>query len=189
MNFVRTLTDLDQNCPKSNIQAEQLTVVTAFLDLSLVYGNSEQQNQPIRAFQGGRMVVVERDGYEWPPQARNASASCDVQSPDEICVSNQIEFAPLVKFKFKQLFAIELFDAALRCQNGRKIFLNFWRIYEVEFYSANDTQHSFIFSSVVYDWRRENKSESRPCDSANHFAERAQPYRRCAATFEPSLGR
>ncbi|KAG4075838.1 hypothetical protein HA402_003664 [Bradysia odoriphaga] len=85
MNFVRTLTDQDLNCPKAHIQAEQLTVVTAYLDLSLVYGNSEQQNQPIRAFQGGRMVVVERDGYEWPPQARNATASCDVQSSDEIC--------------------------------------------------------------------------------------------------------
>lgn len=87
MNFVRTLTDQDQNCPNNHIQAEQLTVVTAFMDLSLVYGNSAQQNQPIRAFQGGRMVVVERDGYEWPPQAMNTSASCDVQSSDEICVS------------------------------------------------------------------------------------------------------
>lgn len=87
MNFVRTLTDQDQNCPDTHIQAEQLTVVTAFMDLSLVYGNNEQQNQPIRAFQGGRMIVVERDGYEWPPQATNATASCDAQSIDEICVS------------------------------------------------------------------------------------------------------
>ncbi|KAJ6637387.1 Peroxidase [Pseudolycoriella hygida] len=85
LNFVRTLTDQDQNCDNSHIQAEQLTVVTAFMDLSLVYGNSEQQNQPIRAFQGGRMVVVERDGYEWPPQASNATSSCEAQTRDEIC--------------------------------------------------------------------------------------------------------
>lgn len=57
MNFVRTLTDKDQGCPDTQPQlpAEQMTVVTSFLDLSLVYGNSEQQNQPIRAFHGGRM--------------------------------------------------------------------------------------------------------------------------------------
>lgn len=57
MNFVRTLTDKDQNCQDTLAQhpAEQLTVVTSFLDLSLVYGNNEQQNQPIRAYHGGRM--------------------------------------------------------------------------------------------------------------------------------------
>lgn len=87
MNFVRTLTDQDASCPGNHYsgQAEQLTVVTAFMDLSLVYGNNDDQNRPIRAFQSGRMVTVERKGYEWPPQAQNASASCDVQSPDEIC--------------------------------------------------------------------------------------------------------
>ena len=55
------------------------------MDLSLVYGNSDAQNRPIRAFQGGRLAVAERNGYEWPPQAQNASASCDVQENDEIC--------------------------------------------------------------------------------------------------------
>lgn len=87
VNFVRTLTDIDRNCPgiHQSGQAEQLTVVTAFMDLSLVYGNSVEQNRPIRALQGGRMAVVERDGYEWPPQATNTSASCDVQDQNEVC--------------------------------------------------------------------------------------------------------
>lgn len=87
MNFVRTLTDKDMNCPDTLPQhpAEQLTVVTSYMDLSLVYGNSEDQNRPIRAFQGGRMLVVERRGYEWPPQAANATASCDAQNVNEIC--------------------------------------------------------------------------------------------------------
>lgn len=59
MNFVRTLMDKDQNCPDTQPQlpAEQLTVVTAFLDLSLVYGNNDDQHRPIRAFLGGRMYV------------------------------------------------------------------------------------------------------------------------------------
>lgn len=88
MNFVRTLTDRDNNCqakPQSNRPAEQLTVVTAYMDLSLVYGNSEQQNRPIRAFTGGRMLVENRGGNEWPPQDPNATATCDVQTPQETC--------------------------------------------------------------------------------------------------------
>ncbi|CAO1423296.1 unnamed protein product [Diamesa tonsa] len=89
LNFVRTLTDRDNNCPvkgqSSTRQAEQLTTVTAYLDLSLVYGNSEEQNRPIRAFTGGRMLVENRGGHEWPPQAPNATASCDVQAPQETC--------------------------------------------------------------------------------------------------------
>lgn len=57
MNFVRTLTDKDLNCVDTLPQhpAEQMTVVTAFMDLSLVYGNNEDQNRPIRAFHGGRL--------------------------------------------------------------------------------------------------------------------------------------
>lgn len=87
MNFVRTLTDRDNNCQghSDTRPAEQLTVVTAYLDLSLVYGNSEQQNRPIRAFTGGRMLVDNRGGNEWPPQNPNATATCDVQTPQETC--------------------------------------------------------------------------------------------------------
>lgn len=87
MNFVRTLTDKDSNCPGTSPSrpAEQLSAVTSYLDLSLVYGNSEQQNRPIRAFQGGRMLTDNRAGNEWPPQDPNATKTCDVQSPQETC--------------------------------------------------------------------------------------------------------
>lgn len=87
MNFVRTLTDKDLNCPDTLPQhpTEQMTVVTSFLDLSLVYGNSVDQHAPLRAYHGGRMLVTERRGYEWPPQAANASAVCDAQASNEIC--------------------------------------------------------------------------------------------------------
>ncbi|XP_055378911.1 peroxidase-like [Condylostylus longicornis] len=85
MEFVRTLTDRDVNCPDATYQAEQLTVVTSYMDLSLVYGNSVQQNAALRTFQGGRMIVDERNGAEWLPQAANATAECDAQIPNEIC--------------------------------------------------------------------------------------------------------
>jgi len=87
MNFVRTVTDKDRNCPGSqgHTPAEQLTVVTPFLDLSIVYGSSEEQGRPIRAYQNGRMIVEQRNGQEWPPSAPNASASCDVETQNEVC--------------------------------------------------------------------------------------------------------
>lgn len=86
MEFVRTLTDKDVSCPDgSGYQAEQLTMVTSYMDLSLVYGNSVQQNAAIRAFQGGLMIVDERNGEDWLPQATNATADCDAQIQNEIC--------------------------------------------------------------------------------------------------------
>lgn len=34
---------------------------------------------------GNNRAVVERRGYEWPPQAQNASASCDTRGLNEVC--------------------------------------------------------------------------------------------------------
>lgn len=86
LNFVRTLTDRDANCPDNHGgPAEQLTTVTAYMDLSLVYGNSIQQNSEIRAFRGGRMIVEERNGAEWLPSSQNATGDCDATEIDEVC--------------------------------------------------------------------------------------------------------
>uniref|UniRef100_A0AAG5DNK4 Heme peroxidase 1 n=2 Tax=Anopheles atroparvus TaxID=41427 RepID=A0AAG5DNK4_ANOAO len=87
INFVRTLTDREDQCTPTHPSqpAEQLTTVTSYLDLSLVYGNSDQQNAGLRAFTGGRMATVERDGYEWPPNNPNATTECEQESRDEVC--------------------------------------------------------------------------------------------------------
>lgn len=87
INFVRTLTTRDLNCQHlaQSHQAEQLTEVTSYLDLSNVYGNSVEQNAAIRAFRGGRLATEVRNGFEWPPSAANASASCDPAAANEIC--------------------------------------------------------------------------------------------------------
>ncbi|XP_060648778.1 peroxidase [Drosophila nasuta] len=85
LNFVRTLTDRDSNCQYTGGPAEQLTVVTSYLDLSLVYGNSMQQNSEIREFQGGRMIVEERNGAKWLPLSRNVTGDCDAVDPNEVC--------------------------------------------------------------------------------------------------------
>ncbi|XP_055903864.1 peroxidase [Eupeodes corollae] len=85
MEFVRTLTDRDINCNYNGGAAEQLTAVTSFMDLSLIYGNSIEQNRVIREFQGGRMIVEERNGGQWLPRTPNVTTDCDVQDANEVC--------------------------------------------------------------------------------------------------------
>lgn len=84
MEFVRTLTDLDLNCPDVKQAAEQITEVTAFLDLSLVYGSSTDMNAQLRA-PGGKLESDIRDGNEWLPQSTNSSMDCEVEDQNEIC--------------------------------------------------------------------------------------------------------
>jgi len=85
MNFVRTITTRDRNCVGGYEPAEQLTVVNHFLDLSVVYGNTDEVNRQIRSYQGGRLRADIRHGKEWLPRAVNASKSCNIQTPDEAC--------------------------------------------------------------------------------------------------------
>lgn len=59
-------------------------MVNHFLDLSIVYGNSDQVNQQLRTFQGGRLIVERRNGQDWLPQNANSSV-CDNRSPNEPC--------------------------------------------------------------------------------------------------------
>ncbi|KAL3277117.1 hypothetical protein HHI36_012473 [Cryptolaemus montrouzieri] len=85
MNFVRTITDRDRRCVGGYQPAEQLTAVNHYLDLSIVYGNSDQVNQQVREFRGGRLRVELRNNQEWPPRNTNASGVCSIQSPQEAC--------------------------------------------------------------------------------------------------------
>ncbi|CAG9772547.1 unnamed protein product [Ceutorhynchus assimilis] len=85
MNFVRTITDKDRRCIGDHQPAEQLTAVNHYLDLSIVYGNSDQVNQQVRAFQGGRLISEQRNNQEWLPRNQNVSGSCTVLDPNEPC--------------------------------------------------------------------------------------------------------
>ncbi|XP_026670938.1 peroxidase-like [Ceratina calcarata] len=84
LNFVRSTTDLDRGCA-SNKPAEQLTVVTHFLDLSIVYGSSDQLAATLRAGVGGRLNVDIRNNRQWPPAAANKSEVCENTDPREVC--------------------------------------------------------------------------------------------------------
>ncbi|XP_068909964.1 peroxidase [Tenebrio molitor] len=85
MNFVRTITDRDRNCVGGYQPVEQLTAVNHYLDLSIVYGNTDQVNQQVRQYQGGRLRVDVREGKQWPPRNNNASGVCSIRSPQEAC--------------------------------------------------------------------------------------------------------
>ncbi|XP_026330560.1 peroxidase-like, partial [Hyposmocoma kahamanoa] len=86
MNFERTVTTRDRRCTPPGAPAEQLTVVTAYMDLSLVYGSSEDQAAPIRAGSGGRLLTDLRNDQEWPPQHPNITLACQLaQTPNERC--------------------------------------------------------------------------------------------------------
>uniref|UniRef100_A0A2M3ZYF0 Putative peroxidase n=1 Tax=Anopheles triannulatus TaxID=58253 RepID=A0A2M3ZYF0_9DIPT len=87
LDFLRTITDCDANpssCSNSK-KAEQLNTATSFIDLSVVYGNSVEENTPLRQFSGGLMKVETRDGSDWPPRNPNASSVCVQRSPEDAC--------------------------------------------------------------------------------------------------------
>ncbi|XP_050098236.1 peroxidase-like [Anopheles aquasalis] len=87
LDFLRTITDCDadpSSCSNSK-KAEQLNSATSFLDLSLVYGNSVEENTPLRQFTGGLMKVERRGGSDWPPRNPQSSVACVQNKPDDAC--------------------------------------------------------------------------------------------------------
>lgn len=85
ISFQRTLTDRDNEARNSNESAQQINVVTSYLDLSLIYGNSEAQLAPIRSFLNGRLKMDEVNGNEYPPHNPDGDKICFVESPGETC--------------------------------------------------------------------------------------------------------
>jgi peroxidase len=85
MNVVRTATDRDRYCPSKNGPIEQLNESTAYLDLSIVYGNSEEELKNLRAFKYGHMTVEHRHDQDFPPHHPNPQRACDVNHDDDVC--------------------------------------------------------------------------------------------------------
>lgn len=50
-----------------------------------MYGNTDQVNQQLRTYQGGRLIVEQRNGQQWPPRNSNSSGVCQLQNPQEPC--------------------------------------------------------------------------------------------------------
>ncbi|XP_053677833.1 peroxidase-like [Anopheles nili] len=86
MNLVRTQTTLEDPCVETTSSAaQQLSSVTAFLDLSVVYGNSLEQANSLRVRSTGQMAIEVRQGTQWPPNHPNGSSTCQLENPNEPC--------------------------------------------------------------------------------------------------------
>ncbi|XP_014475655.1 PREDICTED: peroxidase-like [Dinoponera quadriceps] len=85
LNFVRSTTDLDRGCSSPYMPAQQLNTVTHYLDLSLVYGSSDQVAASLRAGFGGRLNAELKNNREFPPPASNKSTVCEAMYEYEPC--------------------------------------------------------------------------------------------------------
>lgn len=56
-----------------------------YLDLSIVYGNSDDINQGLRTLEGGQLRTDIRKGRQWLPRTDNVTGICTVQSEQEAC--------------------------------------------------------------------------------------------------------
>ncbi|XP_014367783.2 peroxidase isoform X1 [Papilio machaon] len=80
-DFVRTVTTNDTGCTAAGAPSYPINENTCYLDLSLIYGVSDNQSKSLREGKGGRMLTVERNGGVWPPQAANAQETCTPSIP------------------------------------------------------------------------------------------------------------
>ncbi|EDW13693.1 peroxidase [Drosophila mojavensis] len=97
LSFARALSDADGICPKSGLPySEKLSVVTAYLDLSSVYGNSPAQNQRVRRFKGGQLRTVYANGQQWLPVTQNHEGECGINSECYIMPDLRNRFTPTI---------------------------------------------------------------------------------------------
>lgn len=87
MDFTRDAHSADLSCPalEAGEPIEQITSVTAHLDLSVVYGNSEELVTFLRTHEGGLFRMVETDGYEYPLHDPDPTVNCFVHPPQDLC--------------------------------------------------------------------------------------------------------
>uniref|UniRef100_A0A182JRS5 Heme peroxidase 1 n=1 Tax=Anopheles christyi TaxID=43041 RepID=A0A182JRS5_9DIPT len=64
LNYARVLTN--PGSPPSAQPVQPINGATSLLDLSFLYGTSIAQSNRLRAFSGGRLLAVRRNGLEWP---------------------------------------------------------------------------------------------------------------------------
>ncbi|XP_070507823.1 peroxidase-like [Chironomus tepperi] len=87
MFFTRDATSADLSCPApaAGEPVEQISSVTTYLDLSVIYGNSEELANFLRKKEGGLFRMVETDGHEYPLHDPNPTVHCRVHPPQDLC--------------------------------------------------------------------------------------------------------
>ena len=87
MDFTRSLTDNDMSCPNypKGYPSEQINGATASIDLSQIYGVSQENLKKLRSFKNGQLAVETRFNSTWPLQEPNANNVCFVQNIRDPC--------------------------------------------------------------------------------------------------------
>ncbi|XP_072396385.1 peroxidase-like [Diabrotica undecimpunctata] len=67
--LVRTATNRDDHCEEDLQYAEQISQVTASLDLSIIYGSNDETLKTLRTFKNGLLLTETRKDQEWPTSA------------------------------------------------------------------------------------------------------------------------
>ncbi|XP_041989070.1 peroxidase-like [Aricia agestis] len=86
LEFVRADTDRHIGCVSDDQEANQLNMVTPFMDSSMIYGSTDEESNALRSFENGNLETVTRRGREWPPQAQDPEETCEGDAlPGEPC--------------------------------------------------------------------------------------------------------
>ncbi|XP_068153734.1 peroxidase [Drosophila tropicalis] len=97
LSFARAISDADAICPKSDLPySEKLSVVTSYLDLSSLYGNSPAQNRRVRLFKGGLLRTSYVNGQHWVPVSHNENGECGSRSECYSMPDRRNRFTPTI---------------------------------------------------------------------------------------------
>ncbi|XP_030564311.1 peroxidase [Drosophila novamexicana] len=97
LSFARSVSDAEAICPKSGLSySEKLSVVTAFLDLSSLYGNSQAQSRRVRLFKGGQLITSYINNQQWLPVSQNHEGECGTNSECYSMPDKRNRFTPTI---------------------------------------------------------------------------------------------
>ncbi|EDV93848.1 peroxidase [Drosophila grimshawi] len=97
LSFARSISDAEAVCPKSGLShSEKLSVVTAYLDLSSLYGNSVKQSQQVRLFKGGQLRTNHANGQQWLPVVQNHFGECGTNNECYSMPDKRNRFTPTI---------------------------------------------------------------------------------------------
>ncbi|XP_039494522.1 peroxidase [Drosophila santomea] len=97
LHFARSVSDADAECIKrEEPYPEKLTVATAYLDLSSIYGNNPSQNRKVRLFRGGLLRTSYVNGQHWLPVSQNENGECGAKSECYNVPDTRNRFTPTI---------------------------------------------------------------------------------------------
>ncbi|ALC47696.1 CG4009 [Drosophila busckii] len=97
LHFARSISDADAICPKSNLpHSEKLSVVTAYLDLSSVYGSTAEEARNARTFKAGQLRTSFANGQQWMPVSLNEDGQCGQNNECYSLPDRRNRFTPTV---------------------------------------------------------------------------------------------